>query len=162
MMMPRVLLLFLFILTACSGGLSDEQRRQLREAQQQQAIQKIPEAELLGEALDRGRKIVSMLQVQQPRPQQLDSISKVYQAVIRWRELSASSAHDIEQQVIEAYLAAAGSGVPVADNVQRIGTDSLLYTMPLTRYRPDSVLEVAGVWSIRMAIRDVVRGMNNQ
>ncbi|QOI96871.1 MAG: hypothetical protein HRU69_04905 [Flammeovirgaceae bacterium] len=161
-MMHRALLLYLFILAACGGNLSDEQRRQLRDAQQLQAIRKIPEAELLTEAFDRGRKIVRILQSRQPRAQQLDSISKAYLAVIRWRELSASNALDIEQQVIEAYLAAAGSGAPVADNVQRISTDSLLYTMPLTRYRPDSVLEVTGVWSIRMAIRDVVLGMNNQ
>jgi hypothetical protein len=157
----RLLSVFLLALFGCGGSLSDEQRRQLREAQEQQAIRKIPEADLLAEAFARGRTLAKLFQDRKPEALPLDSISNANQVVIRWHELDAFDALNIERQLIEAYVVAASTGSAIADNVQRLGADTLLYTMPVTRYRPDSVLEVKGMWSIRMATRNVVLGMKH-
>lgn len=157
----RVLTVILLALFGCGGSLSDEQRRQLREAQEQQAIRKIREADLLAETFTRGRILTQLIQDQKPEALPLDSISNANQVVIRWHGLDAFDALDIERQLIEAYVVAASTGSAIADNVQRLGADTLLYTMPVTRYRPDSVLEVEGMWSIRMATRNVVLGMKH-
>lgn len=152
----------LLTLLGCGGSLSEEQRRQLREAQEHQAIRRINEADLLAEAFTRGREIAEILRDRKPEELPLDSIGQANQVVIRWRALAHSDALDIERQLIEAYVVAASTGSAIADNVQRLGTDTLLYTLPITRYRPDSVLEVAGVWSIRMATRNVVLGISGR
>jgi len=159
----RCLLVLIFLaLLGCGGSLSEEQRKQLREAQQQQVIKKISEADLLAAAFTKGRVLVRALQKDKPDAYRLDSLQRANQVIIRWYELSAPTALAIERQLIEAYIMAAGTGSTLTDNVQRIGTDTLLYTMPLTRYRPDSVMEVLGLWSIRMPTKAVVLGMENQ
>lgn len=150
------------LVAGCSGGLSDEQRKQLREAQNQQLITKVSEADLIAAAFEHGRKISQMANGSEGKPARVDSLGRANNVQIHWRELTATDALEIERQVIEAYLSAANAGSTVTDNVQRIGTDSLLYTMPVTRYTADSVLEVIGVWSIEMAVRNVVRGMKQK
>ncbi len=157
--MGRLLCIVWLLLLGCSGGLSDEQRQQLREAQARQLITKVNEADLISAAFEQGRRIGQMARGSDRKPAQLDSIGRANKVRIHWRELTATDALEIERQVIEAYLSAASAGTPVADNVQRIGSDSLLYTIPVTRYTADSVLEVIGVWSIEMAVRNVVLGM---
>jgi hypothetical protein len=155
-------ILIVVTLLGCGGSLSEEQRKQLREAQQQQTIKKISEADLLAAAFTKGRALVKALQKEKPDAYRLDSLQKTNQVIIRWHELSAPAALAIEQQVIEAYLVAASTGSTLADNVQRIGTDTLLYTMPLTRLKPDSVTEVLGIWSIRMPTKVVVLNMESK
>ena len=157
--MYKALLFTGVMLLGCSGSLSDEQRKELREAQSQQVIVKVSEADLLAAAFEQGRKVSRLLNNEGAEPSQLDSIAASNHVQIRWRVLNPSDALEIERQVIEAYLAAASAGAALADNVQRVGSDSLLYTLPVTRYRPDSVLEVAGVWSIKMATKHIVLGI---
>lgn len=149
-------------LISCGGSLSEEQRRQLREAQEQQAITKVSEAELLAAAFERGRALGAVLKHKTYVAAQLDSIGKAHNVMIRWLGLTELTALEIENQLIEAYLEAWSSGHSLTDNVQRIGKDSILYTLPMSSYRQDSVLQIEGLWNIWMSTKQVVLGMEQK
>ena len=48
--MKKLFIVLGVLLTACGGSLSDEQRKQMREASEQQAIVKVTEAEIMDAA----------------------------------------------------------------------------------------------------------------
>jgi hypothetical protein len=48
------------------------------------------------------------------------------------------------------------------DNVQKIGTDSLLYTKALVITRPDSSIEVRGTWNVWLSKKKLILGMNKE
>jgi protein involved in temperature-dependent protein secretion len=159
--MQRIWILALAASIGCGGNLSDEQRRQLRESREQQTIVKVSEADLLAAAFEQGRALGGVLQQGAYVEAQLDSIETANNVVIRWLELSESNAKEIEKQIIEAYLAAITSGRPLTDNVQRVGKDSILYTLPMSSYRSDSILHIEGVWNIWMSTKQIVLGMHH-
>jgi hypothetical protein len=77
---------------------------------------------------------------------------------IHWLSPGASNGLTIEQQLIEAYINSVIEGTPLQDNVQKIGTDSLLYTKAVVIMRPDSSVEVKGTWNIRMSKKQLILG----
>ena len=73
-----------------------------------------------------------------------------------------------ERQLWDAYRYSAAQGDPLADNVQRLAGDSLLYTQPVVladslarRFpaSPDTVGQLVGMWSITLPKREVVLGV---
>lgn len=73
-----------------------------------------------------------------------------------------------EQQIWDAYRYSAAQGDPLADNVQRLAGDSLLYTQAVVltdslarRFpaSPDTVGQLVGMWSITLPKRKVVLGI---
>jgi hypothetical protein len=131
----------------------------MREARKSQSIQKLSEAEITEQAYSTGRLIAGIVE---KNPQLTDSLSTTYHAVIRWLDPAAATASEIEKQVFEAYLNSAITGNPVSDNVQRIGTDSLLYTKPVTTELPDGSVQVKGTWSVKLSRKEVVLGMSKK
>ncbi len=102
-LLMRFWVMIFFLATACGGSLSDEQRKQLREAQAQQAIVKVSEAELVAEAYTRGREIVQALQ---QNPDAKTRLEKEHNISIRWTGADSSSALAIESLVLDAYVEA--------------------------------------------------------
>lgn len=152
--------LFLVILLAgCGGSLNDEQRKQLKEGREQQKIKKVTEAELTEEAFARGRAIIGLVE---RNPTKRDSVMASNPVVVRWLEPGAANASEIERQVIDAYLNSVLMGGSLSDNVQRLGTDSLLYTKPVVLERPDGTVEVRGTWNVSMAKKDIVLTMGKR
>lgn len=148
----------LLLLSACGGSLSDEQRKQMKEARQNKAIQRVTDAELTEAAFNKGREILSV--AKKLKQNQIDSLATAQEVTIHWLE-PGQAGRMIESQLIEAYIVNAVTGNAQADNLQRIGTDSLLYTMPVTDTLPDGVISVKGTWNIWMAKRTVVLSLQD-
>jgi hypothetical protein len=149
----------LVLLMGCGGSLSEEQRKQMREAREQQTIRKVTEAELTQEAFDRGKEIIDLIE---KNPNQSDSIAQNHHVIIRWIDPSSPDATELERQVIDAYLNSAIMGNAVSDNVQKLGTDSLLYSKPVVTELPDGSVQVKGLWNVKMSKKYLVLGMDKK
>lgn len=157
--MKKSFLVSLLFLSACGGSLSDEQRKQMREASEQQTIMKVTEAEIMDAAFAKGRSVMNRLNKNNP-----DTSKVSTEEIVRIHWLVPGKAHslEIEQQLIEAYLNSLLTGTPLQDNVQKIGEDSLLYTNPVVLTRADSSIEIKGTWNIWMSKRELILAMNKK
>ncbi|HET9054016.1 MAG TPA: hypothetical protein VFM90_07580 [Cyclobacteriaceae bacterium] len=151
--------LLVAIVTACGGSLSDEQRRQMREASEQQEIVKVTEVEIMEAAFAKGRSVMSRLRQDNPDTSRVSTEEAV---AINWLAPGETYGLDIEQQLIEAYLNSLLTGTPLQDNIQKIGEDSLLYTNPVVITRADSSIEIKGTWNIWISKRDLVLAMGKK
>jgi hypothetical protein len=157
--MRTVVLVFMSVwLFSCGGSLTDEQRKKMKEAREQQSIQKVTDAEITEAALEKGRAVMKTL----TQPDQAEAVSQTEHVKIHWLEPGGSDALEIEQQLIDAYINSMIAGVPLQDNVQDIGQDSVLYTNPVVVTRPDSSLEIKGTWNIWMSKKQLILGMNKR
>lgn len=139
-------------LFSCGGGLTDEQRKKIKEEMKTSQIKKITEAEIVEATLAKGRALASTLS-----KVNADSLARVEGVKIKWLVANQTNASDIEKQLIEAYLSQAMNGT--LDNVQKIGTDSLLYTVPVVEKRSDGIDETKGIWSICLSRKQIVLGL---
>ncbi len=156
--MNRVLLISLaMVLLGCGGSLTDEQRKKMLEASEQQAIVKVTDAEVLEVAFAKGRTVLEGL----TSPAETGSREKVEGVKIHWLE-PGSRGLEIEQQLIDAYMNSVIEGTSLHDNVQEIGTDSLLYTKAVVLIRPDSSVEVKGTWNIWMSKKQLILSMKKR
>lgn len=157
--MKKLLVVSCLFLAACGGSLSDEQRKQMREASEQQAIVKVTEAEILEAAFAKGRSVMSRLKQNNP---DTGKVSTEEEVRIHWLVPGKENGAEIEQQLIEAYLNSMLTGTPLQDNVQKIGEDSLLYTNPMIVTRADSSIEIKGTWNIWMSKRELILAMSRK
>ena len=156
--MNRLLLVLVAgMAVACGGSLTDEQRKKMLEASEQQAIVKVTEAEITEAAFSKGRSVMNELN----SLAKADSIGKVAGVKIHWLEPGAH-AMEIEQQLIEAYINSVIEGNTLQDNVQEVGADSLLYTKAVIYTQPDSSIVVKGTWNIWMSKKQLILSMNKK
>ncbi len=144
-------------LAGCGGSLSDEQRKKLRDRMKEDEIMHITEGELMSAAFDYGRAVDSILEKRDPamvNSKFIDSLESEFNVKITTIQPGDSMLLVIEQKLIEAY--AAGAGQPVADDIQKMGKDSILYTKPMMKERPDGTVEFMRALSIHIPIRSVV------
>lgn len=147
------LVTFSVLLFSCGGGLTDEQRKKIKEEMETSQIKKVSEAQITEAVLAHGRELVTVL----GRNQNADSLASAEKVVIHWLEPGAGNATEMEEQLIEAYLMNLTGGT--LDNVQKIGTDSLLYTVPVVEKQADSSDVVKGIWSIYFSRKQIVLGL---
>lgn len=151
---PFIILIFL---TSCGGSLSDEQRKKLRERMKGDEIKHVTEGELMAAAFDYGREIDSVLERHDPgmmNRRLIDSLEHAYNVEISSIQPGDSMLLGLESRLIEAYVASGGQ--PIADDVQKLGQDSILYTKPITHERPDGTVEFMRALSIHMPVKSVV------
>ncbi len=159
--MKKFVWIFCVSLAACNGTLTEEQKRKIREERQQSQIKKIPEADITEAAFASGRAISTVLE---KRDKQLtnqtliDSLEKAFEVEIIAMQTNDSTLRAIEQKVIEAYIGG-GSSASLSDNVQKMGTDSILYTKPLMLEKKDGSVEFTKALGIRMSKRNVIRSI---
>jgi len=151
------------LLTGCGGSLSDEQRKKLHEGMEDQKIVKLSDAEIVTASLEQGRAIYQALESVSFNSDKMDSIEKKHRVKIKLLTPGSSNALEVENQLIEAYVAGAATG-SVQDNIQKIhGSqdpghyDSLVYSRPKISPLPDGAVKVEGIWNIHLAKKDVVR-----
>lgn len=154
--MQKYGLFLLLVLMACGGSLTDEQRKELREGQAKQEVKRVTEAEILEQAFSTGRKIVSTLGKDSTATQKL---AAQYKSEIHFIKPGQSTALEIEQQLIEAYLMSIIDG-GMADNVQKIPGDSMMYTFPVADTLADGAVSIQGMWSVHMAVKDLILSMD--
>jgi hypothetical protein len=150
-------MLLSFAILGCGGSLSEEQRKQMREARELQAIRKVSEAEITEAAFRLGREITAGLRADSP-----GLVNTSLPVLVQWVEAGSSAGSELEQMVIDAYLNSFMMGEPLADNVQRLGSDSLLYSRPVVVEQDNGVMEVKGVWNVRMSRKQLVLAMDKE
>lgn len=153
--MQKYGLFLLLIMMGCGGSLSDEQRKELREGRAKQDVKRVTEAEILDQAFSTGRKIVNTLGKDSSAIQKMEA---QYNSEIYYIKPGQKTALAIEQQLIEAYLMSIIDG-GMADNVQKIPGDSIMYTFPVADTLADGAVSIQGMWSVHMAVKDLILSM---
>jgi ribosome maturation protein Sdo1 len=153
------------LLLGCGGSLSDEQRKKLHEGMEDQKIVRLSDSEIVTASLEHGRVIYEAIEKVGFDPVRIDSLERQYHVSIKLLRPGSSNALEVENQLIEAYVAGAETG-SIQDNIQKLHTandpeqyDSLMYTRPKVSPLPDGAVKVEGVWNIHFAKKDVVRSL---
>jgi len=153
--MKYSVLLIAVALVSCTGSLSDEQRKRIKESMEQGELKKLSEAQVTEAAFAYGRKVASVLDKRDKTLTNialLDSLSQAFQVEIVSIQSENQNLRGVERQLLEAYMAGGESN----DNIQKMGMDSLLYTKPILHERPDGSTEFLKALGIRMTRKQVV------
>jgi hypothetical protein len=152
--MKALAVILAFALVSCGGSLSSEQRKKMRQNMEAKSLKKVTDAELTEAALAYGRKISIIVEPQINNRKFLDSLEKVYDVEILFMQSSDLSLRPVEKQIIEAY--ASGGSPNLSDNIQKMGNDSLLYTKPIGKERPDGSLEFTKALGLRLHKKPII------
>jgi hypothetical protein len=156
MKMKNALLVILFVLSACGGTLTDEQRKKAKQDMTDHAIKKVSEAQITEAAFALGRSVSKAIGTQAlANSPVVDSLQLANHLKIVALYPSDVLIKGIEKQLIDAYVSGAGQ-VELNDNIQRLGTDSLLYTKPIMKELPDGSLQFKYALGVKMPKREVV------
>jgi hypothetical protein len=161
--MKYSILICAFILTACGGTISDEQRKKYKEGMEMEKIVRATDSEILAVALDKGHATFEALKSTAFAADKIDSIEKALQVRINFIVPGKNNALAIEQEMIDAYINSIALGGANQENLQKVWTDtqkknydSVMYSQPKLLTRTDGVEELQGIWSIFIAKRDIV------
>ncbi len=158
--MKRLLILAIIAL-GCGGKLNDEQRKRLQEGMATQDIRRVSEADLQAAALRYAKSVladIDMASTSKDSSLKIDSIAGARQVKIYSLIPDDSTLRKIEKQLVEAYITGADVG-QVGDNLQKIGEDSLLFTKPVFKDRPDGSQQFSHALGIKMAKKTIVLSM---
>ncbi len=108
---------------ACGGGLSDDQRKALKEEMEQREIKKVAEEDVVDAAFKRGKELLVSHQAG------ADSVVINAGAEVRLLLQNDSTASKVEWELLEAYKYSMTQGAQPTENVQRDG-EMMVYTMP--------------------------------
>ncbi len=151
----------LLICASCGGKLTDEQRQKLHEGMATQDIKRVSDADLQAASLSYGKSVLRDIENLDPSLKErsrIDSLEVVYQVRIYSLIPSAPELREIEKQLVDAYVSGGDAG-QVADNLQKIGSDSLLYTKPVFKTGMDGSLQFSHAIGIMMSKKTVVLSM---
>jgi len=143
---------------SCGGSLSSEQRKKIRSNMESKSIKKISDAELTEAALNYGRSLAKRIEKRDKslsNRQFLDSLEKSFGVQILSMHPTDSFPRGVEKEIIDAYTS--GSDLSgISDDLQKMGTDSLIYTKPLLSERPDGSLQFVQALAIKFPKRQVI------
>ena len=157
----RRFLILVFIACSCTGKLSDEQRQKLHEGMATQDIKRVSEADLQAAAWDYAKAVladVEKVDIDMHSKPKIDSIAASRHVKIYSLIPADSALREIEKQLVDAYITGADVG-SVGDNLQKVGEDSLLYTKPVFRNRPDGSQQFSHAIGIKMAKKTIILSM---
>ena len=157
----KKIIILIICCSGCGGKLSDEQRQRLHEGMATQDIRRVTDAELQESALAYAKSVIrdiEQVDISLKKKPQIDSLELLYHVRIYSLIPSDNELREIEKQLVDAYVAGSGSG-QVNDNLQKIGTDSLLYTKPIFNENPDGAMQFSHAIGIMMSKRVVVLSM---
>lgn len=150
----RYLIILGVMVSSCTGTLTDEQRKKMKENMAQGEIKKVTESEITDATYTWGRKLASAIEKKDrllTNNTFLDSLAQAEGVEIIALQTSSEGLRVIEKQLLEAYTSSAGG-----ENVQKMGTDSLLYTKPVFRAHPDGSTEFLKAIAIRFTRKQIV------
>ncbi|CAN5191994.1 hypothetical protein BH09BAC3_BH09BAC3_02050 [soil metagenome] len=160
--MNKVLILMVVIASwSCGGKLSDEQRKKLHEGMATQDIKRVPDADIRTAALTYAQLVfadIERVDKSLKNMSAIDSIATARQVKIYSLIPDDKMLREIEKALVDAYVNGSGNGQP-GDNLQRVGEDSLLYTKPVFKDRPDGSQQFSHAIGIKMSKRTIVLSM---
>jgi hypothetical protein len=156
--MKNVWFLIVLVGFGCTGSLTPEQREKARKAIEEGQIKRVTPAQLMEAALKKGKQVVEDIGRKDPFFQNatlFDSIARENDVIIYKLTPETRGITEAELAVAEAYREQ-GDVTGVADNIQKISGDSLLYTMPVGNERPDGTKPFSHAVAVKMAVKKVV------
>ena len=152
-------LLFVFLLFGCGGSLTDEQRKQMKENMELNKIVRVTDIEITEAAFAKGRETLGIIESFKGDSTRIDSLLKINNGRVRYIRPGVSNALELEQQLVDAYLADESGSFQ--DNVQKVRNadgdfDSLLYSKPDVTKLPDGADQLNGVWNIWLIKKELV------
>lgn len=153
--MKHLILISAVLWMSCTGTLSDNQRKKIKDEMTNSEIKKVTESEITDAAFKYGRHIASIIEKSDKtlsNKSLLDSLNTVYYVEIIAIQPDNESLRGVEKLLLEAYQ----TNTQGSDNIQKMGTDSLLYTKPITREHPDGSTEFLKGLGIRMVKKQVI------
>ena len=151
----------MLITFGCGGKLSEEDRKKLHEGMATQDIKRVSDAQLQEAAMSYASAVmrdVESIDKTLSNRQRIDSLGSARGIKIYTLTPDNATLKEIEQKLIEAYIAGTDAGVAV-DNLQKIGEDSLLFTHPVFNVQTDGSQQFVYAVGIRMSKRSVVLSM---
>jgi hypothetical protein len=143
------------VVIACTGTLSENQKKRIKESMEQGQIKKLTESQITEAAFAYGRSVAALVEKNDKllgNSLLIDSIAKANNVEIISLQSENNQLRGVEKQLLEAYLTGGSS----SDNIQKEGTDSLIYTKPILREHPDGSTEFLKAIGIRMTRKQVV------
>ncbi|MCU0367827.1 MAG: hypothetical protein MUF39_03235 [Cyclobacteriaceae bacterium] len=153
--MRVIIILLAAAVVSCTGSLSESQKKRIKESMEQGEIKKLTESQIIDAAFTYGRSMAIIVEQKDKLLSDsmlLDSIAKANQVEIISLQANNPQLRKVERQVLEAYLEGAGA----SENVQKMGTDTLIFTKPIFREHPDGSTEFLKAICIRMTRKQVV------
>jgi hypothetical protein len=163
--MKLLIVVMPLILFACGGSLSDEQRKNMREQMELREIKRVTDAEITEAAFVKGRELIKTLSILGSDSARIDSVIKAENGRIKWMVPGGATSLALEQQMIEAYIAAETGSL--LDNVQQMRnasgeSDSILYTKPVVTKLSDGRDKLEGVWNIWLSKKQLILSMDKK
>lgn len=160
--MKKLMPVLLLMVFSCQGKLTEEQKKEMREGMKAHEIVKISDAEITEAAYSYGRNISSIIQTSDSinLNAELARLQEQYHVEIYPLAPGDSLLMEIEQRLIEAYTSA--TEIDLTDNVQKVGTDSLLYTRPIMKTLEDGSVIFQYALGIRMPKKEVILSMERE
>ena len=158
MRLKALSLFVLFSIFSCGGEVSKEQREMLKTGMRTNKVRRVTPAQLTEAAFRQGNTIAKEIQEKDPNltdPAFRSSLANFYGARVYMLRGNSSSMDGTDQKLLEAYLSVTDAS-DLKDNVQKIGTDTLLYTLPVTYERPDGSSVFSHALAIRMATKSII------
>lgn len=144
------------VLISCTGTLSDNQRKKIKEEMTNSEIKKVTESEITEAAFKYGRKLASIIEESDKALTNkpfLDSLAIAYNVeIVTLQSSSNENLRNVEKLLLEAYQTNAQS----SDNIQKMGNDTIIYTKPLMREHPDGSTEFLKALGIRMLKKQII------
>lgn len=117
-------------------------------------IKKVSEAEILDAAFEYGRAIAKKIKFDVESPA-VTAAEQEFHVQIYPLTNGDSLLMEIESQIIEAY-ASTNENLSLTDNVQKIGADSLLYTIPICDTLSNGAIQFKYALAVRMPKKEVI------
>ncbi len=161
--MKYLILIASIVVFACQGKLTDEQRTKLKESMKANEIHRFSEAEITEAAFELGREISAIVKEKDPDLSEMDlidSLQEAYRVKLVALQPGDTLLLSVEAEIIEAYTSTSAEFTP-SDNIQKLGPDSLLYTLPIFKTDEQGVLQFKFALGVRMPRKEVVLSLSN-
>jgi len=147
------------LLTACGGELTKEQKSRIRESMEDGQIRRVSPADLTVAAYALGRKVTGKFAEDQYLQDStlVQTVSSAFGvSVFTLKEGVKTSERAL--QVLEAYRQTEDAS-DLEDNVQKLGKDTILYTLPVSFDRPDGSRVFSHAIAVSMPVKSIIRSM---
>ncbi|NOT75429.1 MAG: hypothetical protein HOP08_10900 [Cyclobacteriaceae bacterium] len=154
----KKLVILILVCWGCGGKLSDEQRKRLHDGMATQDIKRISDADMQAAALKFGQSVFADLQKidkSLSKKTKMDSFAAKRDLRIFMLEPNDSTLLEIEKALVDAYVTGTDIGM-VGENLQNIGEDSILFTKPVFKDKPDGSQQFSYAIGIKMAKKTVI------
>jgi hypothetical protein len=159
--MNKTCIILILLCGACGGKLSEEQRKKLHEGMASQDIRRVSEAEMEIAATTMAQSIIADIEKidkSLTQKSRIDSLANAHHVQIYSLMPDDAALREIEKKLVDAYIEGTEAG-QAADNLQKVGQDSLLFTRPIFKERPDGSQQFSHAIGIKMAKKTVVLSM---